>query len=176
MVDLYEIEKMRKLLAAQSKSSNSKQTPYQRPLDAPVYEPECMVASSSCVRMQGGMEQVSGGYVLVVLGSIKQADGSWTPVNEYGHRLVCWALLGPFQHDPQAWTGAAPEQQAGPVVMHTCHNRSCLQPLHLLLGNYSENNTRRALEEDEIGYGDAHRRRDTRAVELRAEQAQAEGP
>ena len=116
------------------------------------------------------------GYVLVVLGSIKQADGSWTPVKEYGHRLVYWALLGPFQHDPQAWTGAAPEQQAGPVVMHTCHNRSCLQPLHLLLGNYSENNTRRALEEDEIGYGDAHRRRDTRAVELRAEQAQAEGP
>ena len=169
------VEKMRKLLAAQSKSSNSKQTPYQRPLDAPVYEPECMVASSSCVRMQGGMEQVSGGYVLVVLGSIKQADGSWTPVKEYGHRLVYWALLGPFQHDPQAWTGAAPEQQAGPVVMHTCHNKSCLQPLHLLLGNYSENNTRRALEEDEIGYRDAHRRRDTRAVELRAEQEQAEG-
>jgi hypothetical protein len=71
-------------------------------------------------------------------------------------------MQGPFQHDARAWAGEAPEQQAGPVVMHSCHNKSCLQPWHLLLGNYSENNKRKPPAD----YTGAWERQSTRAIEL----------
>ncbi len=83
---------------------------------------------------------------MVLLGYLKQADTAsthpWTPIWEGAHRLVYWAMLGGLDHKPSLWEGAAEGQKAGPVVMHSCHNRACLQPYHLTLGSYSENRQR----------------------------------
>ena len=145
------------------------QLPQPRPM-GPQLEPKCMVASSAAVRMVEGMHKVSGGYVEVQLGSLKRVDASgvvtWTPVFELGHRLVYWAMQGPVDQDARWWAGQLPCEQAGPVVMHSCHNKSCLQPWHLLLGNYSENNKRKQAAD----YNAAWERQSKRASEQQAQQ------
>ena len=109
------------------------------------HAPECMHASRTRVAMHSQAEMAEG-YVAVLLGYLKQADTSsthpWTPVYEGAHRLVYWAMLGGLDHKPSLWEGAAEGQKAGPVVLHSCHNRACLQPYHLTLGSYSENRQR----------------------------------
>ena len=53
---------------------------------------------------------------------VKLASGVW----EYAHRLVMWALEGP----------PSPLYNQ---VMHTCDNKMCLNPIHLMWGNEVEN-------------------------------------
>jgi len=48
-------------------------------------------------------------------------------VYEYVHRLLFWAFHGFNDGDDHL------------VVMHTCHNRLCMNPLHLCLGSRSHN-------------------------------------
>jgi len=50
----------------------------------------------------------------------------------YAHRLVCWALVGPPPR--REWRKH--------VVMHLCHNKSCLHPHHLHWGTCQQNRAR----------------------------------
>ena len=78
----------------------------------------------------GGMEKFKvhpNGYLQVLLGW----DEDWGAVWEVAHRLVYWCYEG------------VPEEGGGEVekmvVMHTCHNKRCLCPAHLLEGTSKEN-------------------------------------
>ena len=55
-----------------------------------------------------------------------QATHPDTRVQDYAHRVV-WRMIN----------GEIPE---GGVVRHSCDNRLCINPSHLLMGTYSDNN------------------------------------
>lgn len=54
------------------------------------------------------------------------------------HRLVLWAMLGPFNELPEAepTPGGKSRQLLG---MHSCNHPICLNPGHLLVGTHWEN-------------------------------------
>ena len=80
--------------------------------------------------------QMKNGYANMVLGMIGPLN-----IIEGVHRFALWAMFGPpsptIQH---------------PVVMHSCHNRLCINPLHLVWGELAENADRRR------GYADRYSR------------------
>ena len=104
--------------------------------------PLCMVASTRL--SSGGIKRKGGGdvthdYIEVLLGNVRAPNPDrpgqhkYKPIIERAHRLVTWAMLGPFEEGD--WG-----QGLGPIVMHRCRNRACLHPHHLLVGSYGENN------------------------------------
>ena len=118
---------------------------------------ECMEASTTLVA-EHGLTEMAEGYVIVLLGYLKgpgtaTTTTTWRPIYEAAHRLIYWAMLGGVDHRPGLWEGPSEGQKAGPVVMHTCHNRACLQPLHLALGSYSDNRKRRPKQRQRLGRG-----------------------
>jgi hypothetical protein len=59
------------------------------------------------------------------------------PVKEWAHRMVCWCSWGP----PPAMSGPAgrASTRGAMEVVHLCHNKRCLNPLHLAWGTPREN-------------------------------------
>ena len=52
------------------------------------------------------------------------------PIREYAHRFVYWAMKGPPRH-PLSWGSA--------VLLHTCQDAKCLNPMHMRWGTQAEN-------------------------------------
>ena len=128
-------------------------------------EDVCMLASSRGRKHHSNHTFMLGGYVYVVLGSLRRSNqhtknkhttNTTTRVIERAHRVVYWAMLGPIDVRPGDWGGP---EGVGPIVMHTCHCKACLSPGHLVLGNYSENNMQRGRADD---YPEALLRREAR--------------
>lgn len=83
----------------------------------------CMLLDHGKVSRARHFRSVRLGYAWMVL-----AGSGIKKVEESLHRFVLWAMFGP----PSL-------SLAFPVVMHTCHNRSCLSPLHMVWGENGEN-------------------------------------
>lgn len=74
---------------------------------------------------KGDFHPMHDGYIRVLVGWQFQY-GKRMPVYEYAHRLVMMALHGTVLGD-------------GDVVCHTCDRKTCLSPLHMVLGTQSIN-------------------------------------
>ena len=109
-----------------------------------LWDRPCMLSRCRPLPSESASLQRTNGYVQILLGLVRQparpGRRPWQPVHEYAHRLIYWAMLGRFDQQQTDWAGPNGQQLAGPVVMHTCQERGCLQPHHLVLGNYAENN------------------------------------
>jgi hypothetical protein len=84
----------------------------------------------------------NGHYVYVKLGLGKDRQ----VVEEHAHRLLMWAILGPLGIGAGADGGLDGHSPPSVVVMHSCHHRLCLSPLHLVGGTRHENLLGSALE------------------------------
>ena len=87
-------------------------------------QPVCMVYHIEAARELKYMHALKSGYIGVALGTL---PGGIT-VQELAHRIVMWAIKGP----PRA-------SITYPVVMHTCNNKMCINPMHLKWGDQTEN-------------------------------------
>ena len=69
------------------------------------------------------------GYLALTLGTVKE-EGQMraTQVRRRAHRFIMFACIGADQGG-----------LTGKVVMHTCNNRGCMNPAHMLLGSIQQN-------------------------------------
>lgn len=111
---------------------------FAKPLDA---GDTCMWASLAMVRAHPSMlmatraghnknSKTGGSYLRVAIGEQPGVRGK--PVYERAHRIVAWAMFGP-----------PPREIAQPVAMHTCGDKTCLNPRHIVWGERAENVSRR---------------------------------
>ena len=85
--------------------------------------PVCMVYNTDTVRDTRYMSHTKAGYLSLHVGwAGKHAT------KELAHRAVTWAIKGP-----------APAAMQYPVIMHSCNNKRCLNPMHLKWGENAEN-------------------------------------
>ena len=84
----------------------------------------CMVYKVEKARETKHIYPLKSGYITVVLGY----KGKGVQVLELAHRLVLWAIKGP-----------PPTSMMYPVAMHTCNNKSCLNPMHMMWGENKDN-------------------------------------
>lgn len=83
----------------------------------------CMQLDHSKVKRARYFKSHGRGYAYMVLAGSGSAQ-----VVEGVHRFVLWAMFGP----PSPSIGV-------PVLMHTCHDPSCVSPLHMVWGEHLEN-------------------------------------
>lgn len=84
-------------------------------------------------------EKESGNYLRIKLAMVQEEEGSArpSPVCEFAHRLVLWAMHGP---PPKKIT----DEGVRIVAMHICHNSMCISPSHLVWGKDAKNLGREA--------------------------------
>jgi HNH endonuclease len=90
----------------------------------------------------------SRGWLYLKLGTVRSANGKLHNVCVNAHRFLIFAMLGD-----------ADGGLSNKVVMHTCNNKRCLNPCHLLVGTESEHAREdythaRALREAWLARGD----------------------
>lgn len=99
--------------------------------------PPYQQAKSLCVDYDPRLIQMFGfskwmtcnhGWLRLTLGTVKGVHGHARKVQVNAHRFIIFAMQG------NAHGGLT-----GKVVMHTCDNRRCLNPAHLLVGSAREN-------------------------------------
>lgn len=132
--------------------------------EAKVYTPVCLTWDSGKVEEARGFNVHETGYLKVNVGWTEQmprppprppsrptskakpqTQGKWNqkqPVFFFVHQLVAFLVCGPMPQaapqDPnQASSSNAPLEKL--ETLHTCDNRSCLAPAHLLRGTHKEN-------------------------------------
>lgn len=77
------------------------------------------------------------GYLTVKMAKRKKCHGDW--IGEKAHRIIAWAMFGPQpNHLARRRING---KNRGAVVMHLCHNPSCVNPEHLVYGINKENLT-----------------------------------
>jgi hypothetical protein len=128
------------------------------------YSPVCLTWDSGKVEEAKGFHVSEEGYLVVNVGWTEQkprptpklpsrptsrakpqTQGKWNkkqPVPFYVHQLVAFLACGPIPQaapqDPnQASSSNAPLEKL--ETLHSCDNRSCLAPAHLLRGTHKEN-------------------------------------
>ena len=96
-------------------------------------EPACMLPDPALVEKMASLwrhKKPSGkgwtGYVQMDLCHF----GRRRRITEYAHRFLYWAICGAPQL-PMTWETA--------VLLHNCHEESCLNPLHMRWGTQAEN-------------------------------------
>jgi hypothetical protein len=100
---------------------------FQFPLGANAHTPQCMLLDPARVRAAANVVRGEG-YVWLVMGQLGHGRANRTPIREGAHRFVLWSSWGP-----------PPDDIVFPVAMHSCHNKACLNPLHLVWGENAEN-------------------------------------
>jgi hypothetical protein len=90
----------------------------------------CMLIDDSLVRGTQYLSVDQSGYLKLVLAYDSRHSEIQGPtvgnIQEMGHRFVLWSIFGP-------------PPSANMVCMHFCNNKKCLNPMHLVWGNQSEN-------------------------------------
>ena len=89
----------------------------------------CMWVDPALVGLQRGVMALESknGYLSVAIGIQRPSK---RPIYERAHRIVAWAMFG-----------MPPAHLQAPVVMHTCGDKTCLNPLHLVWGERALNAT-----------------------------------
>jgi len=96
-------------------------------------EPACMFLDPAVIRNTTGIRlhrlaDVKSGYIQLDL-CCAPGKGQ-RAIREYAHRFVYWAMCGSPRR-PLTWEAA--------VLLHTCGNHGCLNPLHMRWGTQAEN-------------------------------------
>lgn len=115
---------------------NNMRTAFAKPLvntSPPIRHPNqaiCMLIDDSLVRGTQYLSVDQSGYLKLVLAYDSRDSEIQAPtvgnIQEMGHRFVLWSVFGP-------------PPSANMVCMHYCNNKKCLNPMHLVWGNQSEN-------------------------------------
>lgn len=100
----------------------------------------CMVISPAKVAETQWVYITKEGYVRLLLGERGFGRTERVMMWECAHRIVLWAFEGPPTMQQYTWAGEQGIKGNGLVVCHTCNNKLCLNPHHLVYGTEWENN------------------------------------